>query len=325
MRMDKAKNLLLLLKMLQTSSIGITLNDITEKFDVSYRTARRMMATLRDSYQDFGIEEVDSWDREKHWRIPRSVVKKQNSTDFTADDLATLNQVSKKIKTLNSTGLNKKIQELDVKIKSCIDQNKLKIIEADTSDLVEVEVPLFYPYRKTNVNEDVLKIIREAINSFHKVKFFYKGRWYTTEPYGILSGQKSYLAAKLNSKSNMMTFIISEIETIEQCTETFIRDENFSLEDFAHQSIGVYHGKNFEVELKFEPSVFKEVYQYQFSPDQKFSFDNNWSATIKFQTSSLVELCHHLFTWEDKVKIIAPKELKETMRDMLNKAIKQIK
>lgn len=325
MRMDKAKNLLLLLKMLQTSSVGVTLNDITEKFDVSYRTARRMMATLRDSYQDFGIEEVDSWDREKHWRIPRSVVKKQNTTDFTAEDLATLNQVSKKIKTVNSSGLTKKLQELDIKIKSCIDQSKLKVIENDVSDMAEVEVPLFYPYRKTNVNEDVLKIIKNAVSSFHKVKFFYKGKWVTAEPYGILSGQKSYLVAKINPKFNLMTYLISEIETIDQCNETFIRDENFSLEDFAHQSIGIYHGKNYDIELRFEPSVFKEVYQYQFSPDQKFSFDDNWSATIKFQTSSLVELCHHLFTWEDKVKIIAPKELKETMKDMLNRANKQIK
>ena len=323
--MDKAKNLLLLLKMLQTSSVGITLNDIVEKFGVSYRTARRMMATLRDSYQDFGIVEVDSWDREKHWQIPRVLTKKQNSTDFTASDLATLNQVFKKMKTCNSTKLCERLQELDVKIKSCIDQNKLKVVETDAKDLNEIEIPLFYPFRKSNVNEDVLKILKSAITSFHKVKFFYKGKWVVVEPYGILSGQKSYLAAKLNEKNNILTYLIPEIEAIEECNATFIRDENFSLDEFAHQSIGIFHGKIYDVELKFEPSVFREVYQFQFSPNQKFDFDDHWSATVKFQTSSLVELCHHLFTWEDKVKIIAPKELKDKMKEMVHLAMQQVK
>lgn len=46
MRLEKIKNILLLIKMMRSSASGVSLEDITKTFNVSYRTAQRMIAAV---------------------------------------------------------------------------------------------------------------------------------------------------------------------------------------------------------------------------------------------------------------------------------------
>ena len=55
--------------MLQTTTTGVTLDDIVERFEVSRRTAERMLAALRANFIDI---EATARDGRKFWRLPRS-------------------------------------------------------------------------------------------------------------------------------------------------------------------------------------------------------------------------------------------------------------
>ena len=84
MRLEKVKNILLLIRMMRSSAAGVSLADITETFNVSYRTAQRMIAAVSDPELALGVETVDFWDTVKRWRIGRT---ERKDDAFTKNDL----------------------------------------------------------------------------------------------------------------------------------------------------------------------------------------------------------------------------------------------
>ena len=68
-RYRRLADLVELTALLQATTTGITLDQITERFDVSRRTAERMLVALRDTFGDI---EPTYRNGLKHWRIPSS-------------------------------------------------------------------------------------------------------------------------------------------------------------------------------------------------------------------------------------------------------------
>ena len=48
------------------------------------------------------------------------------------------------------------------------------------------------------------------------------------------------------------------------------------------------------------------------------------TTTVTFEAGGRYEICWHLFRWGDNVKILEPQELKDTYKELLEKASKQI-
>ena len=67
-RYQRLADLLELTGMLRARATGVTIDEIAERFEVSRRTAERMLSALRDRFP--GIES-DLCDGHKYWAIPR--------------------------------------------------------------------------------------------------------------------------------------------------------------------------------------------------------------------------------------------------------------
>lgn len=327
MRLEKVKNILLLIKMMRSSASGVSLEDISKTFNVSYRTAQRMIVAVSDPDLALGVETVNFWDTIKRWRISR---KEQKDDFFTSDDLFCLKEIEKLLSTQNADRLKRLLIELEAKIKNRLPEKTLKKTEADMENQNETEIYLQHPVNRfTAENEKVISLIKQAADSFHKMSFSYitatgKTGKRCVSPYGVIHHfGKSYLIAEENGE--ILTFNILNIRDAKPLEQTFHKPVDFSLKEYAGQNaIGIFHGDEENIVLLFTKEAASFIENYSFHPTQKMKKNKDGSVTLSMRTGGLRELCYFLVAWEDSVQIIAPELLKQTMREVLNNATKRL-
>jgi predicted DNA-binding transcriptional regulator YafY len=113
-------------------------------------------------------------------------------------------------------------------------------------------------------------------------------------------------------------FILSNIKEIKILTEIFIRDENFSLNEYARRSFGVYQEEQYSVKWRVAPPYAAEAKKYLFHPSQKFEEQTDGGLIISFMAGALLEMCFHLAAWEGAIEILEPEALKMEMRGLIN-------
>lgn len=86
-RLNKADDIIELGIMLQCSSLGISIDDIAERFECSRRSAERMKTVLFEKFPE-KVEEVPSNDRKKRWRFKNGTMNCLIS--FSQKDIETL-------------------------------------------------------------------------------------------------------------------------------------------------------------------------------------------------------------------------------------------
>ena len=73
MRFEGKSDLMQLAVRLSGSHGGLGIADIQQEFNVSHRTAQRMMAAIRDRFPD--CEEVEGDERAKRWRLRQTALR----------------------------------------------------------------------------------------------------------------------------------------------------------------------------------------------------------------------------------------------------------
>jgi len=139
----------------------------------------------------------------------------------------------------------------------------------------------------------------------------------------MIYGEKIYLLAKEPEKGNeIYTYLLHKLTKTKLTNEHFERG-NFDLKEYSKRSFGVYFGEILNVKLQFDKEIADEVMNYNFHPTQKTEMQEDGSVIVKFKASGDKEIMWHVFKWGDKVKIIAPKSLKneyqKTLKNILDK------
>jgi predicted DNA-binding transcriptional regulator YafY len=173
-------------------------------------------------------------------------------------------------------------------------------------------------------DDAVLGAVREAIKSLRMLRFRYDGgstpgRVREVAPYGLLFGRSNYLvAAEANGEArNWRLDRIAEIEVLER---TGARPEDFSLQAYADESFGIYHDAIEDVRLRILPHGADEALCWRFHANQEVRPQPDGTVEVLFRASGMLELAWHLFTWGDKVEILAPPSLRRTMAEQLDLA-----
>ena len=142
-------------------------------------------------------------------------------------------------------------------------------------------------------------------------KYTGKIHTYTVIPYGFLYGQRDhYLVAKHsdgydNGKAH--NFLLQKIKSVEILPDVF-DSSKFDLQEYALESFGAFHEEPFDVEWLFDKEVADEAKNFIFHPKQKLTKNPDGTLTVKFKAGGRREMDWHLYTWEDKVKVIKPKD-----------------
>ncbi|MBQ8476310.1 WYL domain-containing transcriptional regulator [bacterium] len=334
LRIQRIKDIIDLIMLMQSRTQGISLAEIQEEFEVSRRTAQRMKDVVISLYPD-KVAELQENSKIKRWGFKGRAV---NLYNFNADNIADLENIKELCKINN---LSNKIDVLNKIIESIKSANNPNLItlENDLESLMECEGYALRQGASFKIDNKILSTIRTAFKSMKKLEFSYQARDYydineknlagfrvqkglkpkkmvIAEPLGILYGEKHYLVAKNNDK--IKQFLLHRISDIKILDEYFTPDSDFNFKEWANTSFGIFHDELMNVKLKFKKEIAPDVMKYNFHPTQQIKQQKNGAVIVTFTSSGIKSILWNIFKWGTNVEIVAPRELKVKYIDMLN-------
>ncbi len=331
-RYERILNIIDLIMTMQSNTLGVSLKEIQESYNVSRRTAQRMKDIIMSLYPQ--VTELQTNSKIKRWSFKGKPV---NLFDFNSDDIADLESIKKLCKINN---LSDKIFVLDKVIEGIKSANNpnLTTLENDTEVLLESEGYALRQGASFNIEKSVLSNIRTALKSMKKLQFDYQAKDYfdlnekniagyriqkglkpkktiKAEPLGILYGERHFLVAKNDGK--IKQYLLHRISDIKVLDEYFTPVSDFNLKEWANSSFGIFHDKPIKVKLKFKKEIADDVIKYNFHPTQQIKQQKNGDVVVTFTSSGTKSILWNIFKWGVNVEIISPKSLKEQYVDYL--------
>jgi len=318
MRKEPAVRLLHLARLLAAEPGGISLDEITAKFQVSRRTAERMRAAIAETFPY--LEEIEG-EQPKRWRLPNGL-----SSIFReplADELAALHGVARRLTHEGVGDSAALLESLASKIEASLKPARRRTLAPDIEALLEAEGFISRPGPWPNIPSQIFSLIREAILMGRRVAFQYRSEIADTPayreviPYGLLFGHRAYLVAAFPWEQEPVNYRLDRMTDLCVTKTAGTRPRSFDLDAYSALSFGVFQEEPHDVVLRFIPEVADEVANFRFHPSQTITRGADGSSTLHFRAGGLREMAWHLFTWGDTVMIIAPDELKTMMLDLL--------
>lgn len=310
MRYVKAEELLRLAIRMQGTREGLSLDDMQAETGLSRRSAER----LRDAVgRLFEMEEVDTDERMKRWRVKPGAVN--NLVRFTAEELAALGTAVGLARRENLADQTATLDALSEKVQAVATRDS-RALELDTQLLLEAEGLALRPGPRPIVQEHVLAALREAVKTcqevtlHHHVRASGKLSRRLAQPYGFLYGSRHYLIAYCPSSQaeyrGFRLFSLPDIEKVDISDQSFERDEDFSLKEYAERSFGAFQEEPFDVVWKFSPAAAPDAREFLFHPTQTLEEQPDGSLIVRFHAGGALEMSWHLFTWGDEVEVLEP-------------------
>lgn len=295
---------------LQAEDDGVSLKDIMHKYGVSLRTAIRMKDAVAEKYPQ--LHEIAGKYNSKLWKLPKGISKEIIS--FSLEEVHALQSAIKLMQSRHMID-SRYLDSMLYKVKSLMGSDAITKIEPDAEALLEAEGYALRPGPRIKVKKEFIEKLRLAIIACRVVLMRYQSKSgeknYMINPYGFLYGNKHYLIAWDHYKHKMCTFDLNKIDDVTVDMNYFTRDPNFSLQEFAEQSFGVYQEPPFDVEWLFDKEVADSANQYIFHPTQTTKRHRNGTLTVKFRAGGAREMDWHLYTWGGHVKVIKPRDFSD--------------
>ncbi len=311
MRHEKAGRLLELARMLASTAEGLTLDEIAERMGVGRRTAERMRDAVRDVFPQ--LEEVDE-PPTRRFRIPAGLDGLFQAP--TAEELAALAAAGEVFAQQGATARAGALKSLEQKVLSATRAAARRKLAPDLEALLQAETIAVQAGPRPFEDEMVLARVREALLSMRSLRFRYEGgatpgRVREVTPYGVLFGRSNYLVA--DEGAGARNWRLDRIADIAVTERLAARPDGFSLQDYADESFGIYHDDTEDVVLRMTPAGAEDALRWRFHANQQVEPQADGSVTVRFRASGMRELAWHLFTWGDKVQVVAPQVLHDTL------------
>lgn len=328
MRQEKAAQILDLAMALKASAVGLTLDDIAARLGVSERTAHRLRDAVAQVFPALDFRLGD--DGRKYWSLPPGTVDRL--VDIGADDLSLLATAAGRMAAQGNDDGAARLRRLSARIAALIPPKLAMRLEPDVEALMEAEGIAHRPGPRPVVSGEVLATIRQAIKAGDRLSITYRARrgsgplqQRTVEPYGLLLGTRTYLAAHDPGRSGgpfLRLFAVGGIEAAALAGSSFSRDPTVSMAGFAAEAFGSFHEPPVDVVWRFKGDAARDAAAFAFHPGQTVTTAADGSVTVRFRAGGILEMCWHLFTWGDSVEILEPARLKRTYEELLQQALR---
>lgn len=316
MSFEKAKQLIELATFVAGRKFGVTLDDVCERFSVSKRTSQRILHALELQFS----ETSSSFDEEgrKRWRLPPGGLR--DLLSLTSDELAALDLAIRVMEKSAAAPEVASLQLLREKILALVPRSAIMRLAPDHEALLEAQGLAVRPGPVARLADGISSIVSTALKTSQCLLIDYRsaGSGVPTprivEPYGMLIGTRRYIVAKPRNDENdaMRYYLADRILSAELTGETFERDPSFDINDLAKTAFGTFqnHSEFGEVVWKFDPDVASHARAFVFHPNQTLENADDGSLIVKFHASGHLEMCWYLYTWGNKVEVLAPKALR---------------
>ncbi|HWA59743.1 MAG TPA: YafY family protein [Caulobacteraceae bacterium] len=322
MRHDKAARLLTLARMLAGSAEGLTLDEMAAELGVGRRTAERLRDAVREVFPQ--LEEIDD-PPTRRWRIGGGLDGLFQAPD--ADELAALRGAAETLAAQGAGVRARALRELERKILASMRAPARRRLAPDMEALVQAETIAVHAGPRPFEDAGVLAAVRTAIKGLGTVGFTYHGgsapgRRREVTPLGILFGRSNYLVASENGGAPR-SWRFDRIRDLELLDRPGAAPADFSLQAFADESFGIYHGAMEDVVLIVDADRAADALAWRFHANQTVESLPDGRVRVTFRAGGMLELAWHLFTWSDAIEVVSPPALKAVLVEELTKALKR--
>lgn len=313
MRHEKAGRLLELARLLASTAEGLTLDEMAERIGVGRRTAERMRDAVREVFPQ--LEEVED-PPVRRFRIPSGLDGLFQSP--TADELAALRSAADTFAVAGAQARSAALMTLEQKVMSAMRAPARRRLAPDLEALLQAEAIAVQAGPRPFEDEAVLAVVREAIKAGRAVQFRYEGgstpgRAREVTPFGILFGRSNYLVAAETEQAGPRNWRLDRMRNVAVSARAASRPEDFSLQEYADQSFGIYHDDVHDVVLRITPAGAEDAMRWRFHVNQTVEILADGGARVRFRASGMRELAWHIFSWSGNAVVEAPEVLRQTL------------
>ena len=318
MRFERLTDIVNLAIRLQGTRGGLTMDDIVAEFCVSRRTAERMRHAVEAAFGP--LQPVETRDKRIHWRLQSTSLR--GLVRITPEELAELESAASR---LDRTGLAERagiLRELVAKLLAWRRTLNEQTFGDELEALMQAESSAMRPGPRPQIEHGMLSLLRDAIKTTRKVEFDYVARSsgrrsrQLVQPYGVLYSNRAYLVGHTDWAEEPRLWSLANANGAYITGETFERDPEFDLQEYAERSFGAFQEPPVDVVLRFEPAAARDAATFLFHPSQTLVENEDGSLTVQFSAGGLDEMCWHLFTWGAAVTVEKPARLRERLRHM---------
>jgi predicted DNA-binding transcriptional regulator YafY len=327
MRYAPAERLLRLARHLAGTRTGLTLDEMASELEVGRRTAERLRDTLVAMFP-----QMDWWDDEervRRWRLPGSALV--GIIELRAEAVAAIETAARECEVRGEADRAALLREASTTLRAVMRPDALRQAEPDIAALMEAEGIAMRPGPRPVIAAGVLPTLRRAILGMQLVVVRYASQDSQEPaprilcPYGLLYGGRGWLVAHVDGLPEMRLWRLDRIISVDLLDRGFQRRGEFSLSEYSARSFGLFQEEPVDVVLQFEPEAAADAANWVFHPSQVLEQDGAGSLKVRFQAGGLQEMCWHLFTWGEAVKIIEPAILRKKLLESLAMAIEKHK
>ena len=169
--------------------------------------------------------------------------------------------------------------------------------------------------------------LQEAIHRSRKTEIQYQSLFenkiITTviEPYHLMYGNRAwYIIGFSGLHNSMRTFKLNRIRDIALLGKSFIRNKNFSLQEYLGIAWSIIpEGRIYNVRLRFTPKVAQNVSEVHWHSTQQMTFNPDGSLTAEFRVDGLGEISWWVLGYGDQVEVLAPLTLRKRIESCAKK------
>ena len=320
MRHEKAGLLLDLARRLAASAEGLTLDEMAEATGAGRRTAERMRDALTALFPQ--MEEVADG-AIKRFRIPGGLDAMFQTP--TAEELLELNKAAASLHGAGAAPRARILEGLERKVRAAMRSSVLRRMVPDLEALVRAETIAVQAGPRPFEDEALIATIRLSLMAMKAIRFRYLGGSRPGERprpitlFGLMFGRANYLVAAEHGADEPRNWRLDRIRDLTLLETAAAPPADFSLPDYASRSFGIYQDEPQDVVLRVTPAGAEDALGWRFHPTQTVEPQPDGSVIVRFRASGMLELSWHLFTWGDKVEVLEPEGLKETLLDELER------
>ncbi|MBB4466647.1 helix-turn-helix transcriptional regulator [Rhizobium leguminosarum] len=312
MSFSKAQDLIRLARLAATRRSGIGLDEICEEFGVSHRTAQRMTDALETLFTN--VEVLDGLDHRRRWRVADPMLDRLQIRQETA--IEALEIASRTARGEGRLRHAAALEDVRDGLLARLTPKDALRTEADVEAVLLAMGSVTRPGPRVNLVPTVLDAVIEGLRGPFRLRLQYgteDAPERIVEPHGLLLGHRSYLVARQPARGEeMLNFRMDRMLSAQSLDESFSLAPDFSLEDYAAQSFGVYQdpAQYDEVVWRFAPRAAARAAEFCFHPKQTIEAQEDGGLIVRFRAAGWLEMVWHLYSWGDAVEVIAPEGLR---------------
>jgi len=314
----KAAHLLRVADMATARFDGVSLRDIEEEFDCDHRTAQRLMRAFEEVFP--ACEDFQDADRRRRWRLPRGDARWLQGQGLRDSELAALDMAARRAERDGAPDEAARLRAVRDRLLAAMPSSHKRRTEADAEALLEAQGFASRPGPRVVNDLKLLGTLTEALRAPWELRIDYRGtmderpRDRLVEPHGLLLGIRRYLVARpARGDGKMRRFRLDRISEAQITQNSFARDPDFDLSEFAGRGFGSYHSEAEygPVEWRFSPDAADTARAFLFHPDQSLTDEPDGALTVRFQASGHLEMAWHVYCWGDQIEVVEPESLRD--------------